>query len=123
MRGTGEVRAAVIASTMTTIAVFFPMVFVEGSAGQAFGDGSLALRAPRSASCVSRGEVEVLSMGLQKFIELHDADEQGGSAFRQGIVQNLISQLMSTLDRFVDIETRNQAAGNFADAGTPVSAV
>ncbi len=38
VRGTDEVKGAVIASTLTTIAVFFPMVFVEGVAGQAFGD-------------------------------------------------------------------------------------
>jgi HAE1 family hydrophobic/amphiphilic exporter-1 len=42
-RGTFEVRGAVIASTLTTIAVFFPMVFVEGVAGQAFGDLGLAV--------------------------------------------------------------------------------
>jgi hydrophobic/amphiphilic exporter-1 (mainly G- bacteria), HAE1 family len=38
IRGTQEVRGAVIASTLTSICVFFPMVFVEGIAGQAFGD-------------------------------------------------------------------------------------
>jgi hydrophobic/amphiphilic exporter-1 (mainly G- bacteria), HAE1 family len=43
VRGTGEVRAAVVASTLTTIAVFFPMVFVEGIAGEAFGDLGLAV--------------------------------------------------------------------------------
>jgi len=43
MRGTQEVRSAVIASTLTSIAVFFPMVFVEGVAGQAFGDLGLAV--------------------------------------------------------------------------------
>lgn len=43
VRGTGEVRGAVVASTLTTIAVFFPMVFVEGVAGQAFGDLGLAV--------------------------------------------------------------------------------
>jgi HAE1 family hydrophobic/amphiphilic exporter-1 len=42
-RGTDEVRGAVVASTLTTIAVFFPMVFVEGVAGQAFGDLGLAV--------------------------------------------------------------------------------
>ncbi len=42
-RGTAEVRGAVVASTLTTIAVFFPMVFVEGVAGQAFGDLGLAV--------------------------------------------------------------------------------
>ena len=43
VRGTREVRGAVIASTFTSIAVFFPMVFVEGVAGQAFGDLGLAV--------------------------------------------------------------------------------
>ncbi|NNF07951.1 MAG: efflux RND transporter permease subunit, partial [Candidatus Eisenbacteria bacterium] len=43
VRGTQEVRAAVIASTLTSIAVFFPMIFVEGVAGQAFGDLGLAV--------------------------------------------------------------------------------
>ncbi len=43
VRGTAEVRGAVIASTLTSIAVFFPMVFVEGIAGQAFGDLGVAV--------------------------------------------------------------------------------
>ncbi|MCH9649780.1 MAG: efflux RND transporter permease subunit [Deltaproteobacteria bacterium] len=43
VRGTFEVRGAVAASTLTSIAVFFPMVFVEGIAGQAFGDLGLAV--------------------------------------------------------------------------------
>jgi multidrug efflux pump subunit AcrB len=43
LRGTTEVRSAVFASTLTSIAVFFPMVFVEGIAGQAFGDLGLAV--------------------------------------------------------------------------------
>jgi HAE1 family hydrophobic/amphiphilic exporter-1 len=38
VRGTQEVKGAVVASTLTTVAVFFPMVFIEGIAGQAFGD-------------------------------------------------------------------------------------
>jgi hydrophobic/amphiphilic exporter-1 (mainly G- bacteria), HAE1 family len=43
VRGVSEVGGAVIASTLTTIAVFFPIVFVEGVAGQIFGDLSLAV--------------------------------------------------------------------------------
>jgi HAE1 family hydrophobic/amphiphilic exporter-1 len=43
IRGTREVKGAVVASTLTTVAVFFPMVFVEGIAGQAFGDLGLAV--------------------------------------------------------------------------------
>ena len=43
VRGTGEVGGAVFASTLTTVAVFFPIVFVEGVAGQVFGDMSLTV--------------------------------------------------------------------------------
>ena len=43
IRGIREVRGAVIASTLTSIAVFLPMVFVEGIAGQAFGDLGIAV--------------------------------------------------------------------------------
>ncbi len=43
VRGVSEVGGAVIASTLTTIAVFFPIVFVEGIAGQIFGDLSMAV--------------------------------------------------------------------------------
>jgi len=43
IRGTGEVGMAVVASTLTTVAVFVPIVFVEGVAGQVFGDLSLTV--------------------------------------------------------------------------------
>jgi len=41
--GASEVGAAVIASTLTTVAVFFPMVFVQGIAGQLFSDQALVV--------------------------------------------------------------------------------
>ncbi len=43
IRGVSEVGGAVTASTLTTIAVFFPIVFVEGVAGQIFGDMALTV--------------------------------------------------------------------------------
>ncbi|PIE23150.1 MAG: acriflavin resistance protein [Planctomycetota bacterium] len=43
LRGVREVSSAVIASTLTTIAVFLPIVFVEGVAGQLFRDQALAV--------------------------------------------------------------------------------
>ena len=43
IRGTREVGTAVFASTLTTITVFFPIVFVEGVAGQIFGDMALTV--------------------------------------------------------------------------------
>jgi HAE1 family hydrophobic/amphiphilic exporter-1 len=41
--GTAEVGGAVVAATLTTIAVFFPMVFISGIAGQLFKDQALTV--------------------------------------------------------------------------------
>ena len=41
--GTSEVATAVVAATLTTIAVFFPMVFISGIAGQLFRDQALTV--------------------------------------------------------------------------------
>ena len=52
IRGTTEVRGAVIASTLTSICVFFPMVFVEGLAGQVFSDLGLTVVTSLIASLI-----------------------------------------------------------------------
>jgi HAE1 family hydrophobic/amphiphilic exporter-1 len=43
IRGTAEVTGAMIASTLTSVAVFAPIVFVTGIAGQIFGDQALTV--------------------------------------------------------------------------------
>ncbi|MBD3289549.1 MMPL family transporter, partial [candidate division KSB1 bacterium] len=43
IRGVGEVGGAVFAATLTTVAVFFPIVFVQGVAGQIFGNLALTV--------------------------------------------------------------------------------
>ena len=43
IEGTREVSMAVVASTLTTIAVFLPLVFVEGVAGELFRDQALTV--------------------------------------------------------------------------------
>ena len=52
IRGTREVRGAVVASTLTSICVFFPMVFVEGLAGQVFSDLGLTVVTSLVASLI-----------------------------------------------------------------------
>jgi len=43
VRGMREVAGAIIASTLTTVAVFAPIVFVHGIAGQIFGDQAVTV--------------------------------------------------------------------------------
>ncbi|MEE8218676.1 MAG: efflux RND transporter permease subunit [Vicinamibacteria bacterium] len=50
--GSGEVGQAVTASTMTTICVFVPIVFVEGVAGQLFGDQAMTVTYSLAVSLV-----------------------------------------------------------------------
>ena len=50
VRGSREVVGAVTASTLTTVAVFAPIAFVSGIAGQIFGDQAVAVVASLSVS-------------------------------------------------------------------------
>ena len=50
--GAGEVSRAVTASTLTTVSVFLPIVFVEGIAGQVFKDQALTVSVSLLASLV-----------------------------------------------------------------------
>lgn len=51
-KGTKEVSMAIVASTLTTMAVFFPLVFVEGIAGQLFSDQALTVTFALLASLI-----------------------------------------------------------------------
>ncbi len=52
VRGTTEVWGAVLSSTLTTVAVFLPIVFVEEEAGQLFRDIAMAISAAVALSMV-----------------------------------------------------------------------
>ncbi len=52
IRGLSEVAGAVTASTLTTVCVFAPIVFVTGIAGQMFGDQALTVVSSLSVSLV-----------------------------------------------------------------------
>ncbi len=52
IKGTREVFMAVVASTLTTIAVFLPLVFVDGIAGQLFRDQALTVSIAIAVSLV-----------------------------------------------------------------------
>jgi len=65
VRGTSEVATAVVASTLTTVAVFLPIVFVEGVAGQLFNEQALTVSISILASlCFSLALIPVLAARL-----------------------------------------------------------
>jgi HAE1 family hydrophobic/amphiphilic exporter-1 len=76
VRGTSTVGSAVLASTLTTVAVFFPIVFVKGVAGQIFGDMALTVVFSLLASLVVA--LFVVPMLASRFIkEEYLADIRG----------------------------------------------
>ncbi|MFM8708696.1 MAG: efflux RND transporter permease subunit, partial [Planctomycetia bacterium] len=57
VKGTTEVWGAILASTLTNVAVFLPVLFVQGEAGQLFGDIALAIAAAVGLSLAVSGLV------------------------------------------------------------------
>jgi HAE1 family hydrophobic/amphiphilic exporter-1 len=55
VKGTQEVWGAILASTLTNVAVFLPVLFVEGEVGQLFGDIALAIAAAVGLSIAVSG--------------------------------------------------------------------
>ncbi len=70
--GAGQVGMAVTASTLTTVAVFIPMLFVPGMTGQIFRDLSLTIAAALFISLfVSQSLIPVLASRSKNLIKPH----------------------------------------------------
>lgn len=74
--GASEVGGAVTASTLTTIAVFFPLVFVKGIAGQLFSDQALTITFALLASLIVALTLIPMLAGIQKKENLTPAIEE-----------------------------------------------
>ena len=118
VQGAGEVWGAVLASTLTTVAVFLPVIFVKEEAGQLFGDIALAISAavvlslivsvlvvPVAASVLLRRKPSPAADGSRR----PDAAVRVGRAFSAGLLG---------LDRFLLASPARQLLA----AGTIVSA-
>jgi HAE1 family hydrophobic/amphiphilic exporter-1 len=75
--GAGEVSRAVVASTLTTICVFVPIVFVEGVAGQLFGDQALTVTFSLSVSLLVALTV-IPMLASRKFVPGEVEREEAG---------------------------------------------
>ncbi len=73
--GTREVSMAVVASTLTTIAVFLPLVFVQGIAGQLFRDQALTVAIAIAVSLVVAMTLIPMLSSLKGRAPLSFADE------------------------------------------------
>ncbi|APZ90661.1 efflux RND transporter permease subunit [Fuerstiella marisgermanici] len=80
VRGTQEVLGAVVASTLTTIAVFLPIVFIQQEAGQLFRDIALAISAAVALSMVV--SMTVIPTSAARLFRREDEEDDDSSDVR-----------------------------------------
>jgi len=117
--GAQEVWGAVLASTLTTVAVFLPVVFMQEEAGQLFRDIAIAITASIALSLVvSVLVIPMLSRLLYRLIR-EGAVSAGLRTALGGIGAGLSDGLMS----LVNLATRNRATRLLTVLGFTTAAV
>ncbi len=94
IEGASEVGGAVLSVILTTVAVFFPIVFVEGIAGQMFRDHALTVVYSQLASLVA-------SLSLIPMLAARAGAQRTGAA-QAGVPRDKIFSRWTSLRRFVD---------------------
>ena len=96
-QGTKEVSGAIIASTLTTLAVFVPLIFIEGVAGQLFADQAMTVAFALIASLfVALTLIPMLASREVKLLEQSNAENspQEQVSFKQLTITKKISWLL-----------------------------
>lgn len=89
-RGVGEVGGAIVASTLTTIAVFLPVIFVQATAGQLFRDIALAISCGIAFSMlVSFTVIPTAASRLFRRSDSQPGDSQPGDGESSAEVQSI----------------------------------
>ncbi|MBL1212913.1 MAG: efflux RND transporter permease subunit [Ignavibacteriae bacterium] len=70
LKGSGEVTMPIVAATLTTIAVFLPLIFVKGIAGELFKDQSYAIAFSLGASIITAVTLVPMLAGREKFFTI-----------------------------------------------------
>jgi len=100
LEGTKEVWGAIFASTITTIAVFLPIAFVQEEAGQLFRDIAIAVVASVSLSLFV--SVSVIPMFSSKFYSLHNRKTR-----QKSMLIDIGNRLADTMTRLVAAVIQN----------------
>jgi HAE1 family hydrophobic/amphiphilic exporter-1 len=99
--GTREVWGAIIASTLTTVAVFLPVVFIQEEAGQLFRDiaiavvGAVSLSLIVSMTVIPMFSFKLFSVSVKKVKK------------REGLITRTGARLASYVMQIVSLATRN----------------
>ena len=95
IKGTQEVAMAVVASTLTTVAVFFPLVFVQGVAGQLFKDQALTVSIALMISLVVSLTLIPMLSALKAPSPMAFADEAPSASAGVPAWRQLVTQLVA----------------------------
>ena len=103
--GASEVSGAVVASTLTTIAVFLPLAFVEGIAGQLFRDQALTVTFALVASLILAFTLIPMlsSLGGRERLVVAADDSSPSSSPRWQVLMRPVRWLFVELPRLVII--------------------
>jgi HAE1 family hydrophobic/amphiphilic exporter-1 len=93
LEGTREVWGAVFASTITTVAVFLPIVFIQEEAGQLFRDIAIAVVTAVSLSLFV--SVSVIPMFSNKFFSVGSGKKKPGKSILVDVGTWLANQMIS----------------------------
>ena len=123
IRGVSEVSGAVIASTLTTVSVFAPIIFVTGIAGQIFGDQALTVVSSLVVSLV----VAVLFIPMlasRKFLAGKDPSDTDEPAKPPRLTEGLEWKLWNLIPNLLTLGARLVlATGGAAVRGIAAGAV
>lgn len=100
IEGAAEVGPAVVASTGTTIAVFLPIVFVEGIAGQMFRDQALTVTMSLVASLIVAVTLIPMLSAQGQTTRVLGAAEPAGPAVTLGALSRAYDRVLRTAIRF-----------------------
>ncbi|MCO8122133.1 efflux RND transporter permease subunit [Stieleria sp. TO1_6] len=94
-RGVSEVAGAIVASTLTTIAVFLPVIFVQATAGQLFRDIALAISCGIAFSLLVSFTV-IPTAASRLFLRPQKAQSKSGPLERlvQGAASGLVNAIV-----------------------------
>ena len=127
IEGTEEVGGAMLASTLTTVAVFAPIVLVQGEAGQLFFDIGIGLSASVLFSLFAALTLVPMLSGL--FLNQAEAQRilQGMGDNNQNSQNNQNNQQIDSLliasDQIIPNPTKNSSRNHNSSASSALSAV
>ena len=101
--GAREVWGAILASTLTTIAVFLPVIFLEEEAGQLFRDIAIAVTCAVALSLFV--SVSVIPMFSRRLFELTGSEDSCQTDIQVG--RNIGTRLVNGIMAMVKMATRN----------------